>query len=190
MDTYHWDVLVKYHWDVVGCFIWDFFETSWRRTDGTSLLCPFETSLRCPSKTSWRRTTETLWWRSIKTLLGVSFGTYLRHRWEGQWDVVTTSPRRLNAGWVQCWIFIKISDVPQRFILDPLFFLIHINNLSNNIIALAIKQSYVYAHVCSFIKETWIEDPQIQLKMCFLISFVCKIDKFPTFSVAVCELWF
>ena len=43
-DTYHWDVLVTYHWDVVECFIWDLFETSWGRTDGTSLLRPLKTS--------------------------------------------------------------------------------------------------------------------------------------------------
>ena len=91
---------------------------------------------------------------------------------------------------LQCWIFRKISDVPQRFILGPLFFLIHINNLSNNIVALAIKQSYVHTHVCPYISETWIEDPQIQLKMSFLISYIGKIDKFPKFSVVVCELWF
>ena len=51
---------------------------------------------------------------------------------------------------LQCWIFRKISDVPQRFILGPVFFLIHINNLSNNIVALAIKQlcrySYFFIH--------------------------------------------
>ena len=82
------------------------------------------------------------------------------------------------------------SDVPQRFILGPLFFLIHINNLSNDIVALAFKQSYVHAHAYSYISETWIEDPQIQRKMSFLISCIDKIDKFPKFSVVVCELWF
>ena len=38
------------------------------------------------------------------------------------------------------------SDVPQRPMLGPLFFLIHINNLSNDIIALAIKQRYIHVH--------------------------------------------
>ena len=46
------------------------------------------------------------------------------------------------------------SDVSQRSILGPLFFLIHINNLSNNIVALAIKQRDVDVHVCSYIHET------------------------------------
>ena len=100
VDTYHWDVLVMYHWDVVGCFIWDLFETSWRRTDGTSFLRPFEKSLRHSNKTPWRRTSETSWRRSIKTSMVVSFGTYQRRSWEVQSDVVTTSARRLNAGWV------------------------------------------------------------------------------------------
>ena len=75
-------------------------ETSWRHTDGTSLLQPFEMWLQRSSKTSWRRTTETYWWRSIETLLGVSFGTYLRRRWDVQRDVVMTSPQRISAGWV------------------------------------------------------------------------------------------
>ena len=59
-------------------------------------------------------------------------------------------------------------------------------------IALAIKQSYAHTHACSYISETSIEDPQIQLKMSFflfLISYIGKIDKFPKFSVVVCELW-
>ena len=43
------------------------------------------------------------------------------------------------------------SDVPQRSILGPLFFLIPINKLSVDIVALAIKQRYVHAHVCSYI---------------------------------------
>ena len=92
-------VLVTYHWDVVGCFIWDVFETSWRRTDGTSSLHPLETSSQHTNKTSWRRTTETSWRRSTETSLRVSFGTYLQRRWDVQKDVVTTSPRRLFAGW-------------------------------------------------------------------------------------------
>ena len=75
VKTYHWDVLATFHWDVIGCFIWDLFETSWRRT----------------TEASWRRSTE--------TSLGVSFETYLRRHWDVQRDVVTTSPRRLVAGW-------------------------------------------------------------------------------------------
>ena len=47
-----------------------------------------------------RDTTETSWQRSIETSLGVSFGTYLRRRWDVQRDVVTTPPQRLTAGWV------------------------------------------------------------------------------------------
>ena len=78
----------------------------------------------------------------------------------------------------------------HRSILGPVFFLIHINNLSNDIVALAIKESYLHADVCSYISGTWIEDLQIQLKVSFLISCVGKIDKFPKFLVVVCELWF
>ena len=77
VDMYHWDVLVTYHWGVVWCFIWDLFETSWRRTDGTSLL---------------RLATETSWRCSIETSLCVSFEIYR--------DVCMTSSRRLVAGWV------------------------------------------------------------------------------------------
>ena len=96
MDTYHWDVLVAYQWDVVGCFIWDLFETSWKRTDG---LRPFGRSLRRSSKTLWGRIIKTSWRGSIETSLIVSFGTYLRRRWDVQRDVAATSSRRLNAGW-------------------------------------------------------------------------------------------
>ena len=76
------------------------FETSWRRTDETSSLRPLETWSRYTNKTPWRRTTETSWRRSTEMSLGVSFETYLRHRWDVQRDVVTTSPWRLFAGWV------------------------------------------------------------------------------------------
>ena len=94
-----------YHWDVVGCFIWDLFETSWRRTDETSSLPTLETWSRHTNKTSWRCTTETSWRRSTETSLGVSFETYLRRCWAVQRDVVTTSPRRLVAGWDVISIF-------------------------------------------------------------------------------------
>ena len=100
MDTYHWDVLVTYDWDVVGCFVWDLLETSWRRTDWTSLLLPFETSSRRSNKMSWRRTTETFWRRSTETSLGVLFEAYLRRCWGLQRNVVTTSLQRLVARWV------------------------------------------------------------------------------------------
>ena len=96
---YHWDVLVMYHWDVVGCFIWALFETSCRRTDGTLSLRPHEMSSRHTKKTLWRRTTETSWRSSTETSLGVLFEMYLRHPWDVQRDVNTTSPRRLVVGW-------------------------------------------------------------------------------------------
>ena len=40
------------------------------------------------------------WRRSSETSLDVSFETYLRRHWDVQRDVVTTSLRRLVAGWV------------------------------------------------------------------------------------------
>ena len=73
-------------------FISDLFETSWRRTDGTSPLRPLETSLRHSNKAPRRRTTE--------TSLGVSVETYLRRRWNKQRDVVTMSPQRFYVGWL------------------------------------------------------------------------------------------
>ena len=99
VDTYHLDVLMTYHWDVVKCFIWGLFETSWRRTDGTSLLGLLKTSSRRFNKTSWRRATETPWRRSIETSLSVSFETYLQRCWNLQRNIVTTSRRRLVSGW-------------------------------------------------------------------------------------------
>ena len=80
------------------CFIWNLFETSWRCTDGSSSLRSLEMSLWHINKTSWRRTTETSWGRSTETSLDVSFETHLCC--DVQRDVVTTSPRRLVAGWV------------------------------------------------------------------------------------------
>ena len=53
----------------------------------------------CSNKMSWRRTTETSWQRSTETSLGVSLETYLRHRWDVQRYVVTTSLRHVVAGW-------------------------------------------------------------------------------------------
>ena len=100
MDRFHWDVLVTYQWNVVGCFIWDLFETLWRR--------PFETLLQRFKKTLGRRTTKTSWRRSIETSLGASFGTNLRRRWDTQKDVITTSPRHLNAGWVCSFVSFSI----------------------------------------------------------------------------------
>ena len=38
----------------------------------------------------------------------------------------------------------------QKDLFYPLFFLIHINNLSNDIVSLA-KQNSVHAHICSYI---------------------------------------
>ena len=80
MDTYHWNVLVTYHWDVVGCFIWDSFETSWRRTDGTSLLRPLETFSQHSNKTSLK----TNYWDVLATFHWDVIGCFI-------WDVPTTS---------------------------------------------------------------------------------------------------
>ena len=63
-----------------------------RRTDGTSLLCPIETSSHRSNNMSRRHNTETSWRLSIET--------YLRRRRDILGDVVTPSPRRLVAGWV------------------------------------------------------------------------------------------
>ena len=116
---YHWDVLVTYHWDIVGCFIWDLFETSRRRTDGTSLLRFLETSSRHSNKMSWRRTTKTSWRHSTETSLGVSFGTYLRSYWDVQRDVVTTSLRRLAAGLVRniAMLWKSFAGYPVKFLI-------------------------------------------------------------------------
>ena len=100
MDTYHWDVLVTYHWDVVGCFIWDLFETSRRRTDGTSLLRPLETSLRRSNKMSWRCTTQTSRQRFTETSFCFIWDvtvTLLELTKRRRYDVATTSCCRL--GW-------------------------------------------------------------------------------------------
>ena len=98
-----YDVLVTYHWDVVGCLIWDLFETSWRRTDGTSSLRRLDTLSQHASKTSWRCTTETSWQHLTETSLGVSFETYLWRCWDVQKDLVMTSPQRLVASWNYWW---------------------------------------------------------------------------------------
>ena len=99
VDMYHRQVLVTYQWDIVGCSIWDLYETSWRFTDETLLLCPLDTSSRRSNKMSLRCTTGTSWRRSIEKSLGVSFETYLWRCWNVRRAVVTTSPRRLFARW-------------------------------------------------------------------------------------------
>ena len=77
---------------------WVFHLTLWRGTDGTSIR-PLETSSWHTNKKLSRRTTETSWRCSTETTLGVSFETYLRRHWDLQRDILTTSPRRLVAGW-------------------------------------------------------------------------------------------
>ena len=77
--------------------VWGVVETYW----GDVVLRPHETSSQHTNKTLKRPTTEMSWQRSTETLLGVSFETYRRRRWDVQRDVVTTSPRRLVAGWAR-----------------------------------------------------------------------------------------
>ena len=81
------DVPLRRRW----FFIWDLFETSWTRTDGTSLLHPLEISTRRSNKTSWRRIAGTSWRRFIKKFLGVSFETSLGRSKRRRYDVATTS---------------------------------------------------------------------------------------------------
>ena len=88
------DVPLRRHWMFHLRLVWE-----WRRTDATSSWPSHETSSRHTNKTSWRRITQTSWRRSTETSLDVSFETFLRRHWEVQRDVVTTSPRRLVAGW-------------------------------------------------------------------------------------------
>ena len=49
---------------------------------------------------------------------------------------------------------------------------------------------YVHAHICSCIVGIWIEDPQIKLKVSFLISCDDKTRKFIKFLTVACQLWF
>ena len=52
--------------------------------------------------------------------------------------------------------FKKIFSIaPKGPILGPLFFWIHINNLSDDIESLA-KQEFVNARVCAYINGNWI----------------------------------
>ena len=46
--------------------------------------------------------------------------------------------------------FLNFSDLPHRSILNTLFFVIHINNLSYNI-ASHVKQKYAHAHVYLYV---------------------------------------
>ena len=109
-----WDVVNKYHFDGVGYFIWDLFETSWRRTDGMSLLLRLEASWKHFNTTLQRRTTDTSWWRSNETSLIVSFETYLQRCWNVQRNVAMMSSQRLFAGWgltLSYWLHFIVSLV-------------------------------------------------------------------------------
>ena len=101
------DVPLRHRWVFHLRLIWDIVETYWWDV----VIRHLKTSSQHTNKTSWRRTTETSLRRSTETSLGVSFETYLRRRWEVQRDIVTTSPRRLVAGWVlrsNYFIFLRI----------------------------------------------------------------------------------
>ena len=64
----------------LGCFIWDSFETSWRRTDGTSLLRPLETFSQHSNKTSLK----TNYWDVLATFHWDVVGCFI-------WDLPATS---------------------------------------------------------------------------------------------------
>ena len=76
--------------------------------------------------------------------------------------------------------------LPQRLSLGPLFFLIHIDNLSSDIVSL-VKQKYVPACVCAYVSVIWLGDLQIQLEVPFLGSCIGKINEFLKFLVVESE---
>ena len=100
-----------YHNNVFGCFIWDLQETSQRRANGKSWICNTETSLGASFETCLRRRCNVSIRRQGDVPLRCLGDAALRRRWlfhlgctydvVGTYrDVVTTSPRRLNVGWV------------------------------------------------------------------------------------------
>ena len=64
-------------------------------------------------------------------------------------------------------------------IWQNLFLLVHINNLSNDIVSL-VKQKCAYTHILN-------RGPWNSTESAFLITCIGKIDKFPEFLAVVCK---
>ena len=144
--------------------------TSWRRTNETSLSVSFETNMRHNNgmlflhtletlsrrslMVSWRRITETSRRRSNETLLGVSFGTCLRRCWDGLKEVATTSSRRPLSGRdivlikkeLQHRCFKYFSKLNCRKPVEKKGF----ETLKSKTLTLSLKMLQFYVHLCFY----------------------------------------
>ena len=161
-STYHWDDLVTYYWDVVECFIWDLFERLRTRAGGMLLPRPLERSSRLSNKTS----------------LGVSFWTYLRRRWDEQRNVITTSTRRLVAGWVavvftSVFHFIFLFYVQKQFLCNLYYFCYS-------------KMSF--SSLYNFIYVEWLWEIKFTYLLTYLLTYLFTILQFDL-NLNQCEIY-